>query len=60
MRVLYFTYPWFLDFSIEYIKELSKKKIKLSLSEESKWEDFFTQESKKALEIKNLIEETVQ
>jgi glycosyltransferase involved in cell wall biosynthesis len=25
MRVLYFTYPWFLDFSIEYIKELSKK-----------------------------------
>ena len=25
MKVLYFTYPWFLDFSIEYIKELSKK-----------------------------------
>ncbi|MBD1431814.1 glycosyltransferase family 4 protein [Sphingobacterium sp. DN00404] len=24
MRVLYVTYPWFLDFSIEYIKELSK------------------------------------
>lgn len=25
MKTLYFTYPWFLDFSIEYIKELSKK-----------------------------------
>ncbi|AWW29061.1 hypothetical protein DN752_02305 [Echinicola strongylocentroti] len=25
MKVVYITYPWFLDFSIEYIKELSKK-----------------------------------
>jgi len=40
------------------IKELKKKKIKLSLSEDSEWEDFFTQKSKKALEIKNSIEET--
>ena len=33
-------------------------KIKLSLSEESEWEDFFTQESKKTLEIKDSIDKT--
>ena len=49
---------WYLLTYNEFIKELSKKKIKLSLSEESEWEDFFTLESKKALEIKNSIEET--
>ena len=32
--------------------------MKLSLEDEGKWEDFFTQESKKALEIKNSIEKT--
>ena len=47
---------WYLLTYDEFIKELGKKKIKLSLSEESEWEDFFTQESKKALEIKNSIE----
>ena len=37
---------------------MGKKKIKLSLSEESEWEDFFTQESKKTLEIKDSIDKT--
>lgn len=42
----------------EFIKELGKKKVKLSLSEEAEWEDYFLQESKKALEIKAKIEAT--
>jgi len=49
---------WYLLTYNEFIKELSKKKVKLSLEDEGKWEDFFTQESKKALEIKNSIEKT--
>lgn len=49
---------WHLLSFNEFLEELSKKKIKLSLSDESKWEDFFTQESKNVLEIKNLIDET--
>ena len=42
----------------EFIKELAKKKIKLSLSDEAEWEDYFTQESKKALAIKAQIDAT--
>ena len=42
----------------EFIKELSKIKIKLSLSQEAEWEDYFLQESKKALELKSKIEAT--
>ena len=49
---------WYLLTYGEFIKELGKKKIKLSLSEESEWEDFFTQESKKTLEIKDSIDKT--
>tara|TARA_R110001583_G_scaffold62101_2_gene183024 strand:- start:10392 stop:13394 length:3003 start_codon:yes stop_codon:yes gene_type:complete len=49
---------WYLLSYNEFIKELSKKKIKLSLSEESEWEDFFIQESNKALDIKSSIEDT--
>tara|TARA_B110000305_G_scaffold201131_1_gene228730 strand:+ start:85 stop:417 length:333 start_codon:yes stop_codon:yes gene_type:complete len=49
---------WYLLSYDEFIKELGKKKIKLSLSEESEWEDFFISESKKALEIKDSIEKT--
>jgi hypothetical protein len=45
------TYP-------EFIKELTKKKVKLSLSQEAEWEDYFMQESKKALEIQSLIDAT--
>lgn len=42
----------------EFISELAKKKIKLSLQEEADWESYFTDESKKAMEIKTQIETT--
>ena len=42
----------------EFIKELGKKKVKLTLSEEAEWEDYFMQESKKALELKATIDAT--
>jgi len=42
----------------EFIKELGKKKVKLSLSEEAEWEDYFMQESKKVLELKATIDAT--
>lgn len=45
------TYP-------EFIKELAKKKVKLSLSQEAEWEDYFMQESKKALAIQSQIDAT--
>ena len=49
---------WYLLTYGEFIKELGKKKIKLSLYEESEWEDFFISESKKIIEIKDLIDKT--
>ena len=49
---------WYLLTYDEFIKELGKKKIKLSLSEESKWEDFFVEESQKTLDIKKSIDKT--
>ncbi len=42
----------------EFIKELAKKKIKLSLSEEAEWEDYFTTEQQKALALKSQIDQT--
>jgi len=42
----------------DFIKELAKKKVKLTLSEEAEWEDYFMQESKKALDLKNEIDAT--
>lgn len=42
----------------EFIKELAKKKVKLSLSQEAEWEDYFIEESKKALELKATIDAT--
>uniref|UniRef100_UPI00404B978C hypothetical protein n=1 Tax=Gelidibacter sp. TaxID=2018083 RepID=UPI00404B978C len=36
----------------EFIKELGKKKIKLSISEEAEWEDYFLQEQQKAVSLK--------
>lgn len=41
-----------------FIKELAKKKIKLSLSEEAEWEEYFNAEAKKALELKAKIDAT--
>jgi len=42
----------------EFIKELGKKKIKLSLSQEAEWEDYFSQEQQKAVAIKQQIDTT--
>ena len=49
---------WYRLSYAEFIKELGKKKVKLSLSQETEWEDFFMKESKKALEIKATIDAT--
>ena len=49
---------WYLLSYKEFIAELGKKKVKLSLTEEAEWEDYFLQEVKKALEIKVAIETT--
>lgn len=49
---------WFqLSFN-EFLKELEKSKVKLSLSQKAEWEDYFLQESKKALAIKHQIDTT--
>lgn len=44
----------------EFVKELGKKKIKLSLSEEAEWEDYFLQEQQKAIALKQQITTTDQ
>ena len=49
---------WYLLSYGEFVKELGKKKIKLSLSQEAEWEDYFIEESKKALELKSQIDST--
>ena len=49
---------WYLLSYPEFIKELGKKKVKLSLSQEAEWEDYFIEESKKALELKATIDAT--
>ncbi len=49
---------WFSLSYSDFIKELAKKKIKLSLSEEAEWEEYFNIESKKALELKAKIDAT--
>ena len=49
---------WYLLTYKEFIVELGKKKVKLSLSEEAEWEETFLQESKKATDIKANIETT--
>jgi hypothetical protein len=49
---------WYLHTYSDFIKELAKKKIKLSLSDEAEWEEYFNTESKKALELKSKIDAT--
>jgi ferredoxin-NADP reductase len=49
---------WYLLSYGDFIKELGKKKIKLSLSQEAEWEEYFTTEAKKVLEIKTQIDTT--
>lgn len=49
---------WYLLSYKEFIAELGKKKVKLSLSDEAEWEAYFLQEQKIALELKAKIEAT--
>ena len=49
---------WYMLTYSEFIKELGKKKIKLSLSEEVEWEEYFLKESGKAFDIKSRLEST--
>ena len=49
---------WYLLSYSDFIKELAKKKIKLSLAEEAEWEEYFNTESKKAQALKSQIDAT--
>jgi len=49
---------WYLLTYAEFITELAKKKVKLSLSEEAEWEAYFLQEAKQALALKSEISKT--
>lgn len=49
---------WYLLTYADFIKELAKKKVKLSLSEEAEWEDYFETESKKSQDLKAQIDKT--
>ena len=46
---------WHLLSYNDFIKELSKKKVSLSLSQEAEWEDYFLSEQQKAVATKNQI-----
>lgn len=49
---------WYLLSFAEYIKELTKKRVKLSLSDEAEWEDYFTEQKQKAQTLKSEIDKT--
>lgn len=49
---------WYLLSYSDFIKELGKLKIKLTLSQEAEWEDYFTTEATKVNTIKTQIETT--
>ncbi len=49
---------WFQISFKEFLKELEKNKVKLTLSQKADWEDYFIQESNKALAIKHQIDST--
>jgi len=49
---------WYLLTYAQFIAELGKKKVRLSLSDEAEWEGYFVQESQKAMELKSKIETT--
>ncbi len=49
---------WYLLTYPEFIAELAKKKIKLTLTEEAEWEAYFQQEASQALATKSEIEKT--
>ena len=49
---------WYLLSYPDFIKELTKQKVKLSLSQEAEWEEYFTTEAKKVLALKTEIDAT--
>ncbi|MFA6101377.1 MAG: DNA methyltransferase [Victivallaceae bacterium] len=49
---------WYLLSYAGFIRELGKKKIKLTLAQEAEWEEYFVQESQKAQELKAAIDTT--
>ncbi len=49
---------WYLLTYAQFLKELEKKKVILSLSQKAEWEDYFLKEQQKAIEIKRNIEDT--
>jgi hypothetical protein len=49
---------WYLLTYAEFIKELAKKKVRLSLKEEGEWETYFLEEAKQALALKSEIDKT--
>jgi type I restriction-modification system DNA methylase subunit len=49
---------WYLLAYTDLVKELDKKKIKLSLAQKAEWEEYFMSESKKAKDIKEQIDKT--
>ena len=49
---------WYLLSYTDFIKELGKQKIKLTLSQEAEWEEYFNTEAKKVNAIKTQIEIT--
>ena len=49
---------WYLLNFLEFIKELKKSKIKLSLKEEMEWEEIFLEKKEEAEKVKNEIEMT--
>ena len=49
---------WYTQSYKEFLTELGKKKIKLTLAQEAEWEDYFNTEKAKALEIKKQIGDT--
>ena len=49
---------WYLLTYPDFIKELTKQKVKLSLGQEAEWEDYFTTEAKKVVALKTEIDTT--
>jgi hypothetical protein len=49
---------WFQTPFNEFLKELEKSKVKLTISQKAEWEDYFLQEQKKAIDIKHQIDTT--
>lgn len=49
---------WYLLSYKDFIKELAKKKVTLSLSQEAEWESYFMDEAKKVIELKTTIDAT--